>query len=59
MLRASMTFFAIGVLALLLGIFDVAGVSFETGRMVLFGGIGLAIVTFIASLLTRNRRVLT
>jgi uncharacterized membrane protein YtjA (UPF0391 family) len=55
MLRAAIVLFVIGIVAMLLGVWNVAGVSFELGRLLLFIFAGLAIVGFIASLVTGRR----
>jgi uncharacterized membrane protein YtjA (UPF0391 family) len=52
MLRAAITLFIIGLVAMLFGLFNVAGVSFELGRLLLFVFVGLAVVGFIVSLVT-------
>lgn len=61
MLRASFAFFFLGLLALALGFYDIAGISLELGRLLLFIFLGLAILTFLGALLTgrasRNSRL--
>ena len=52
MLRASLTFFFLGLLALVLGFYEVAGISLELGRLLLFVFLGLAILTFLGALMT-------
>ncbi len=55
MLRAAITLFIIGLVAMLFGMFNVAGVSFELGRWLLFIFAGLAVLGFIAALVTGER----
>lgn len=50
MLRTSLFFFGIGILALALAMTRTAGVSFETGKWVLTVSLLFAVLTFIASL---------
>jgi len=52
MLRASLAFFVIGLLAVVLGANNVAGVSIELGKTLLFVFFVLAIISFVASLVT-------
>jgi uncharacterized membrane protein YtjA (UPF0391 family) len=52
MLRASILFFVLALVALLLGASGIAGVSMEIGRMLLFVFLVLAVISFIASLIT-------
>ncbi len=56
MLRAAIVFFIIGLIAMFLGMNNIAGVSVELGKLLLFIFIGLAVVSFIFSLLTGSRR---
>jgi uncharacterized membrane protein YtjA (UPF0391 family) len=52
MLRAAIAFFIIGLIAMFLGMGNVAGISMEAGRMVLFVFIALAVLSFLASLIS-------
>jgi hypothetical protein len=52
MLRASISFLLLGLLALGFGLYDVAGVSLELGRLLLFVFLGLSIVSFMGGILT-------
>lgn len=54
MLRASLVFFILGVLALSLGASGLAGLSIELGRTILFIFLLFAVVSFIFSLRERN-----
>ena len=47
MLRAAIVFFVVGLIAMLLGAYNVAGVSMEAGRILLGVFVVLAIVTAI------------
>lgn len=55
MLRAAITLFIIGLVAMLFGMYNVAGVSIELGRILLFVFVGLAIVGFVIALVTDRR----
>jgi len=52
MLRAAISFFIIGLLALILGAYNIAGLSIELGRLLLFVFLALAIVSALVSLIT-------
>jgi hypothetical protein len=52
MLRASISLSALGLLAMMLGYYQVAGVSMELGRLLLFIFLGLSIVAFLGGILT-------
>ena len=59
MLRAAVTFFIIGLLAILLGANNIAGVSIELGKVLLFVFLALAVVSFLVAMVTgRNNRSL-
>ncbi len=55
MLRASITLFVIGLLAMLFGMYNIAGVSFELGRLLLFVFLALAVLGFLAALITGRK----
>jgi uncharacterized membrane protein YtjA (UPF0391 family) len=55
MLRAAITFFIIGIVAMLLGLGNVAGVSVEVGKTLLFVFLVLAVISFVVSLVTGRR----
>jgi uncharacterized membrane protein YtjA (UPF0391 family) len=55
MLRTAIIFFFIGLFAYVLGANNVAGLSLEIGRMVLFVFVFLSIISFIASVITGKR----
>ena len=60
MLRASIAFFVLALVALLLGASGIAGVSMEIGRMLLFVFLVLAVISFVASLISgRGARSIT
>lgn len=60
MLRAALLFFVLGLIAMMLGAGGVAGVSLEVGRMLLVVFLVLAVVSFVASLITgRTPKTLT
>lgn len=50
LIRAAITFFLIGLLSLILGAYNFAGMSMEIGRMLLFAFIILAVISVVASL---------
>ena len=57
MLRASIGFFVIGLIAVVLGANNIAGVSIELGKTLLGIFVFLALISFVASLVTgRNSR---
>jgi uncharacterized membrane protein YtjA (UPF0391 family) len=51
MLRAALGFFVVAIVAMLLGAGDVAGISMEMGRMLLFVFLALAVVSLIVGLI--------
>ena len=55
MLRAAIVFFVIALLAGFLGMNNVAGLSEELGKLLLFVFLALAVITFVASLATGRR----
>lgn len=55
MLRAAITLFIIGLVAMFFGMFNVAGVSFELGRLLLFVFVALAVIGFVVALVTGRR----
>jgi uncharacterized membrane protein YtjA (UPF0391 family) len=52
MLRATLAFFVIGLVAVLLGAYGIAGLSIELGKTLLTVFIVLAVISFAGSLLT-------
>ena len=52
MLRAAIIFFVLGLVAILLGATGFAGVSMDIGRMLLIAFLALAVISFLASVLT-------
>jgi uncharacterized membrane protein YtjA (UPF0391 family) len=50
MLRAAIGFFVLALVAILLGANNIAGVSMEVGRMLLFVFLVLAVISFVVSL---------
>jgi uncharacterized membrane protein YtjA (UPF0391 family) len=52
MLRAAIAFFVLALVAMLLGASGIAGMSVEIGRTLLFVFLILAIISFVASLIT-------
>ena len=58
MLQAAIAFFVLALLAMVLGAGNIAGISMEIGRTLLWVFLVLAVVSFVASLLTgRSRRL--
>ena len=58
MLRAAVSFFLMGFIAILMGINGYAGISLDAGKMLTFIFLLLAVVSFIASLVGSNKRVI-
>ncbi|MBC7420062.1 MAG: DUF1328 domain-containing protein [Bdellovibrio sp.] len=59
MLRAAILFFVLALVAILFGATGFAGVSMEIGKTVLFVFLVLAVISFVASLVTgRNSKIL-
>lgn len=52
MLRAAIGFFLIGLLALILGAGNIAGVSLEVGKLLLFVFLALAVLSVVVGLVT-------
>lgn len=52
MLRAALVFFVLALVAILFGATGFAGVSMDIGRMLLFVFLILAVISFVASLVT-------
>ncbi len=59
MLRAAIAFFIIGLVAILFGATGFAGVSMDIGRTLLFVFLVLAVISFVASLVTGRSKPLT
>ncbi len=58
MLQAAIAFFVLALLAMVLGAGNIAGISMDIGRTLLWVFLVLAVVSFVASLLTgRSRRL--
>lgn len=55
MVRAAIAFFVLALIAMLLGASGIAGVSMEVGRTLLFVFLVLAVISFVASLITGRR----
>ena len=55
MLRAAITFFIIGLVAFALGAYNIAGLSMDIGKILLYVFIGLAVLSFLASFFRNNR----
>jgi uncharacterized membrane protein YtjA (UPF0391 family) len=57
MLRASIAFFVLGLVAILLGANGVAGLSIDIGKTLLFVFLILAVISFVASLVVGKKIV--
>ena len=58
MLQAAIAFFVLALIAMILGAGNIAGVSMEIGRTLLWVFLVLAVVSFVVSLLTgRSKRL--
>lgn len=55
MVRAAIAFFVVGLLSLFLGLYGVAGFSFEVGRLLLVVFLVLGVVSIVASVITGRR----
>ncbi len=55
MVRAAIGFFIIAMVAYIFGIYNVAGLSMDIGRTLLFIFLVLALVSFLASVLTGKK----
>ena len=55
MVRASIAFFLIGLLALVLGANNIAGMSIEVGKLLLYVFLVLAVVSFLFTLVTGKK----
>ena len=55
MLRAAIAFFVLGLVAILLGANGVGGLSVNIGKTLLFVFLILAVISFIASLVTGRK----
>ena len=52
MLRAALAFFVIGLLAVVLGANNIAGISIELGKLLLTVFVVLAVISLVISLIT-------
>lgn len=52
MLRAALSFFVLGLLAMLLGAYNFAGMSMEVGRLLLFVFLVMAVISVVAGLVS-------
>ena len=57
MLRAAIAFFVLGLVAILLGANGVGGLSLEIGTTLLFVFLILAVISFIASMVSGRRMI--
>jgi uncharacterized membrane protein YtjA (UPF0391 family) len=55
MVRAAILFFVVGLLSLFLGLYGVAGFTFEVGRLLLVVFLVLGVLSIIASAVTGKR----
>ncbi len=56
MLRAAIAFFVLALLAMVLGASGIAGMSMEIGRVLLIVFLVLAVISFVANMLTGGRK---
>ncbi len=59
MLRAAIIFFVLAVLSILFGAYGLAGLSMEIGKLLLTVFLILAVISFVASLVTGKKQKLT
>lgn len=57
MLRAAIAFFVLGLLAILLGANGIGGLSLDIGKTLLFVFLILAVISFIASMVTGRKMI--
>jgi uncharacterized membrane protein YtjA (UPF0391 family) len=57
MLRAAIAFFVLGLVAILLGANGVGGLSLDVGKTLLFVFLILAVISFIASMVTGRKMI--
>lgn len=57
MLRASIAFFVLALISIVLGANNLAGLSMEIGKVLLFVFLALAVISFVVSLLTGGKGV--
>ena len=55
MLRAAIAFFVIALIAMFFGMNNVAGLSAEAGKLLLFIFLALAVISFLVSLFSGKR----
>lgn len=55
MLRVSISFFVIGLLAYILGAYNIAGLSIDIGKIILIVFVILAILSFLMTLITGKK----
>jgi uncharacterized membrane protein YtjA (UPF0391 family) len=55
MIRAAISFFVLAIVAYVLGAFGIAGLSIEIGKILLIIFLAMALITFIASLVTDKK----
>lgn len=55
MLRAAIIFFIIAIVAMILGQGNVAGISADIGKLLLYVFLALAVISLVAGLLTGKR----
>ncbi len=52
MLRTAVSFFVLGLVAMLFGAYGIAGISIELGKMLLMVFVILAVISFVAGIVT-------
>jgi uncharacterized membrane protein YtjA (UPF0391 family) len=57
MLRAAIAFFVLGLVAILLGANGIGGLSLDIGKTLLFVFLILAVISFIASMVTGRKMI--
>lgn len=55
MLRAAIIFFVVGIVAMLLGLGNIAGISVELGKTLLYAFLALSVISFLVSFFTGRR----
>lgn len=55
MIRAAIAFFVLALVAVLFGAYGIAGLSVEVGKILLMVFLALAVLSFVASLITGRK----
>jgi uncharacterized membrane protein YtjA (UPF0391 family) len=56
MIRAAITFFVLAVLAVLAGVYQIAGISVELGKILAMVFLALAVLSYVGDLVTGRKK---